>query len=274
MPTCEEPVPSLGQVGGHSCCQNSPACLDSQVVQRWAWRPCARRLPGLRPPPRTPSPRQPGISPWGCSPPSHGGSVQSTHSQVHGHTPGERNPLIPGGHMEMVFQNPSLTPIPKCLFHTKWPSPSPSLAGMGRESTCLLSLCTPTAQATRTATPANTTHVNTREPTMPPGDHWTCPRCQGFPERGLGRPGEAWGGPFWARAEGPRQQPPSSGWPLSQGGAPEPRMCAALGTSLPLQLAAADRGQGCCGQARGGAVQAGTRRRAGTTGQDRPQPSA
>lgn len=42
-------------------------------------------------------------------------------------------PPIPGGYMVSwrVSQTLPLTSIPKRLFHTKWPSPGPSLAGMG-----------------------------------------------------------------------------------------------------------------------------------------------
>lgn len=98
------------------------------MPQRWGWGQCPRHLPG----PWSPQGHPP--VPWHFllgSPPSPHGGPSRAHAPVYGHTHGP-TPLIPGGTWsETVSRNPLLAPIPKCLFHTKWPSPGPSGAGRG-----------------------------------------------------------------------------------------------------------------------------------------------
>lgn len=168
-----------------------------------------------------PGPRcqQPGISPWGLLPQSRG-SVQSTANRARSCTQGSGT----------VSQNPTLTPIPKCLPHTKWPSPGPRLAGMG-ESARMLRAVHATAQAAHAhaATPAQTPR------TEHPHAHafrrrcWPCPRSQEAPE-------------LWARetnspGDGGLHPP---GDPLATEGVQSPEV---TGVHLPFQPAAAERGR-------------------------------
>ena len=126
---------------------------------------------------------------------------------------------------------------PKMPLLTKWPSPSPRLAGMG-DSACRLRShahhrhgCTHTH--THTHRHKRHTHANTHVHTLAPG-HQPCLRSQEVPEHwawGHRQPFQGQGG--WLQDGGT----PSPGGPLCQGRGPEPRMCTgASGIHLPLLL--------------------------------------
>ena len=139
----------------------------------------------------------PGSSP----PPTEGPSRAHAHrSQTHSraHPPSSQV----GTWSEMVSQNPPLTPIPKCLFLTKWPSPGPSLAGMG-ESACRLR-GRARHQHGRARTHTHATRLNTRVHTMPACGHQACLRSQEFPEQWA----QGHRQPSRGRAGGPRMVVP------------------------------------------------------------------
>lgn len=182
------------------------------VAQHWGRGQCPRHLPGLWSPPRTPSPLAAGLFPHGVfSPIPRRVCPEHTLTGPWAHTP-----LIPGGHtVGDGFPESVPTPIPKCLFHSKWPSPGPSLAGMGGR----------VPARSETARQRHRPHAQQLLPEHGTHEH-SCAHSAGLRPRQLPRePAGPCTGPGLA---GSGQQHPSSWASTHQGGDPEPRMCAAL----------------------------------------------